>query len=39
MYRNIDRFVQGFSNGGGVGFERGHGSMYDSYPGSKKEGS
>jgi hypothetical protein len=37
MYRNIDRFVQSFSNGGGVGFERGRGSMYDSYPGSKKK--
>ena len=37
MYSNIDRFVQGFAEGGGVGFERGRGSMYDSYPGSKKK--
>ena len=36
MYSNIDRFVQGFANGGGVGFERGRGSMYDSYPGAKR---
>ena len=37
MYNNIDRFVQGFAEGGGVGFERGRGSMYDSYPGAKKK--
>lgn len=37
MYSNIDRFVQGFAEGGGVGFERGRGSMYDSYPGAKKK--
>ena len=37
MYKNIDTFVQGFANGGGVGFERGRGSMYDSYPSAKKE--
>ena len=36
MYSNIDRFVQGFAEGGGVGFERGRGSMYDSYPGAKR---
>ena len=37
MYSNIDRFVQGFAEGGGVGFERGRGSMYDSYPGAKRK--
>jgi hypothetical protein len=37
MYNNIDKFFQGFAEGGGVGFERGRGSMYDSYPVSREE--
>ncbi len=37
MYKNIDTFVQGFANGGGVGFERGRGSIYDSYLSAKKK--
>lgn len=36
MYRNIDTFFQGFANGGMVS-ERGRGSIYDSYPGARRE--